>query len=225
MLSLLKKFLTRTTNRTTSKVAAPFLVHNLNVRRAAVIEAKLVTSVGWIGNQAHQAECSDHNPDSIGGVHAIDCMTLVMANQKAIVEWALSQTDDLEYVINQRVIWSRSRGFKPAKYTGTDPHTNHVHISGRHGSSHEDHGTCVGYSITAEQFTPEGIVLSTTDKAWIIAQLNTLRSEVKADTAVVQAATYGQANFTPGPDGKYTQSIRGKLDSIQAAVTPAKPAA
>lgn len=144
----------------------PFLAHNLAVRRTAVEDAKLVTSVGWIGNAAHQAECSDHNPDSTGDVHAIDCMTLVLANQKAIVMWALAHPDDLEYVINQRTIWSRSRGFAAHAYTGTDPHTNHVHISGRHGSSgNVPNVTCTGYDRTAEKITPEGFdIMPTADE-------------------------------------------------------------
>jgi hypothetical protein len=141
----------------------PFLAHNLTVRRTAVENAQLVTSVGWVGNAAHQAECSDHNPDSTGDVHAIDCMTLVLANQKAIVQWALAHPDDLEYVINQRTIWSRSRGFAAHAYTGTDPHTNHVHISGRHGTSgNVPNVTCTGYDRTAEKITPEGIDMALT---------------------------------------------------------------
>jgi hypothetical protein len=158
------RFLPTTTHGKESLVSmapTPFLAHNLNVRRAEVEAAGLVTSVGWIGDQAHQAECSDHNPDSTGDVHAIDCMTLDVNNQKTIVQWALSATDDLEYIINQRTIWSRSRNFAPAKYTGTDPHTNHVHISGRHGASgNVPTVTCTGYSRPAEAITPEGITVA-----------------------------------------------------------------
>lgn len=33
-------------------------------------------------------------------------------------------------IIWNRTIWSRSRGFAPAPYGGTNPHTDHVHVSG-----------------------------------------------------------------------------------------------
>jgi hypothetical protein len=199
------------------------LAHNLSVRRAALLDAKLVTSVGWIGNAAHEAECSDHNPDSRGKVHAIDAMTLIVANQKAIVEWTLSDTADLEYVINQRTIWTRSNGWKPSRYTGTDPHTNHVHISGRHGSvGFVAHKTCTGYNIAAEAMTPEGFdVLTSADKVWIQQQITSALATAKSNTDAVVKANFGATQFTDVPDPanpgqtKYSQSIRGKLDSIE----------
>jgi hypothetical protein len=165
-------------------MTTPFLAHNLAVRRTKIEEVQLVTSVGWIGNAAHQAECSDHNPDSTGCVHAIDAMTLVLANQKIIVNWCLAHFGDLQYVINQRTIWKRDANgvVRPYAYTGNDPHTNHVHISGRHGIAGKDAATCTGYSRTAEQTTPEGIPMPLTDadKAWITAQIPTAAEVAEA---------------------------------------------
>src|SRR4029078_1414527 len=31
-----------------------------------------------------------------------------------------------------RTIWSASYGWRPRRYTGSNPHTDHVHISGQH---------------------------------------------------------------------------------------------
>jgi peptidoglycan hydrolase-like protein with peptidoglycan-binding domain len=49
-----------------------------------------------------------------------------------------------QYVIFNRTIWSRTHTFQPRRYTGTDPHTGHVHISGRHGSAFENNRSAWG---------------------------------------------------------------------------------
>ncbi|GAA0528874.1 hypothetical protein GCM10010172_06860 [Paractinoplanes ferrugineus] len=70
----------------------------------------------------------------------------------------------LDYVIWDRVIYSRSRGFAPHPYGGTDPHTNHAHFSGR-------------YETRAEKDTrPWGVLeadmaLDENDKKWLLANL------------------------------------------------------
>lgn len=131
------------------------LAHNLNVRRAACKTSFHGIVVGWIGDAAHQAEHSDHNPDARGIVHAIDVM-VTKHRAQAVVEWALAHPADLEYVIHNRTIWTRSHAWKPKRYTGADPHTNHVHISGKHGSTGKDRGTATGYDVAAEESTPTG---------------------------------------------------------------------
>jgi hypothetical protein len=134
------------------------LVHNLSVRRSACTDSFPGVAVGWIGDAAHQAEHSDHNPDARGIVHAIDVMVRGQRAQ-AVVNWALAHPDDLEYVIFNRTIWTRSRGFQPKKYNGTDPHTNHVHISGRHGSVGKNGATGTGYDAGSESLSPRGTPL------------------------------------------------------------------
>lgn len=130
------------------------LAHNLAVRRQKVWDCwGTGVVVGWIGDVAHQAECSDHNPDSSGVVHAIDPM-VTGARAQAVVDQALAHDGDLQYVIHNRVIWSRTVGFAARNYTGSDPHTNHVHISGKHGGSHSTAKTCTGYDLTAQAANP-----------------------------------------------------------------------
>jgi murein L,D-transpeptidase YcbB/YkuD len=131
------------------------LAHNLDVRRSACKASYPGIVVGWIGDAAHQNEQSDHNPDSLGIVHADDFMA-TGAHAQAIVTWLLRNPADLEYVIHNRVIWTRSNGFKPKKYTGSDPHTNHVHASGKHGSVGKNSATGTGYDVAAENMTPIG---------------------------------------------------------------------
>ena len=59
----------------------------------------------------------------------------------------------MEYVIHNRTIWSASHGWAPRAYTGSDPHTSHVHVSGRHGAACYSGRTCTGYDHAAEHNT------------------------------------------------------------------------
>lgn len=85
------------------------------------------SSDGWIGDAAHRTRPSDHNPNRRGVVDAIDID--VDGIQCAVLVAILIAHPAVNYVIWNRTIWSRSRGFRAARYTGTDPHTNHIHVS------------------------------------------------------------------------------------------------
>lgn len=148
------------------------LAHNLDVRRDGVHERFPSMTIYWIGNSDHQARQSDHNPDSRGIVHAIDCMITTVAQGNEIVAWALTDTRDLQYVIFNRTIWSRSSGFKPQAYTGDNPHVDHVHISGKHGSVGENAATGTGYDVVAEQMSPEGMMDMTPAQQYVQHVMN-----------------------------------------------------
>jgi hypothetical protein len=96
------------------------------------------------------AECSDHNEDGCGLVHAIDPMFAAGTAQANAIVRASVGRPDLEYVIHNRTIWSVSHGWQARQYLGSDPHTNHVHVSGKHGSSCANSHTCNGYDRAAE---------------------------------------------------------------------------
>jgi hypothetical protein len=130
------------------------LAHNLDVRRQNIWACwSHDVTIGWIGDAAHQAGCSDHNPDSTGVVHAIDPM-VTGDRAKKVVSEALAHPGDLQYVIHNGTIWSATVGWKARKYTGKDQHTNHVHLSGKHGSAHSAAHTCTGYDLAAQNSTP-----------------------------------------------------------------------
>lgn len=92
------------------------------------------SSDGWIGDTAHMQRPSSHNPDYAhgGAVRAIDIdvddhdpdrdlrMQVVNAAIRDPRVW---------YVISNGIIWSRTHGWKARKYTGSNPHTKHVHVS------------------------------------------------------------------------------------------------
>lgn len=92
------------------------------------------TSDGSIGDAAHSARESQHNPnrdpsDSIpdGTVTAIDVdSTSIDAN--ALIRAAIADSRTW-YIIHNRTIWSSTYDFRARRYTGTNPHTGHVHIS------------------------------------------------------------------------------------------------
>jgi len=132
------------------------LAGNLDKRRSAVHQCDPAATVYWIGDASHQAGQSDHNPDARGVVHAIDVMYPVGPKATAVVDWCLADPADLEYVIHNRTIWTRDTGWRARPYTLSDPHTNHVHISGKHGSVGRNAATGTGYDPAAEAMTPAG---------------------------------------------------------------------
>jgi hypothetical protein len=85
------------------------------------------TSDGWIGDKKHQARKSEHNPDAKGCVHALDIDKDGI--DPAQVVSALVRDPRTWYVIWNRRIYARSRGFAPRVYRGKNPHTQHLHVS------------------------------------------------------------------------------------------------
>lgn len=91
---------------------------------------------GWIGDAAHQAQQSDHNPDSRGIVHAID-IDIDGVDASMIINAAARDEMPTNYIVYNRRIWKRSRYWEDIAYTGDNPHTDHIHVSILHGVDHE----------------------------------------------------------------------------------------
>src|SRR5690625_3926976 len=87
-------------------------------------------SDGWIGDTAHSARKSDHNPDygSGGVVRAID-ITRSGINVDLLLKHTTNDSR-VAYVIYNHRIYQHSTGWKP--YYGSNPHTQHVHVSIAH---------------------------------------------------------------------------------------------
>ena len=87
---------------------------------------------GTIGDLAHQQRRSDHNPDAGGVVRAIDVTHDPRGGaDMAVIAEQLRQRRDprAKYVIFNRRIASTNTGWAWKKFTGTNPHTHHMHVS------------------------------------------------------------------------------------------------
>ena len=99
------------------------------------------TSDGWIGNLAHQATKSDHNPDKAHGnvVRAIDLDRDLSGKAKPDLMPYLAdeirrfakkdKSKRVAYIIFNGRIASPRMGWRWRKYSGINPHHSHCHIS------------------------------------------------------------------------------------------------
>lgn len=124
------------------------------VRLRAEIDARWPnrdrTSDGTIGDAAHAASVSDHNPNSRNSVNAFD-----IDNNGIDAYFVVGQCikhPATNYVIYNRQIWSRSHGFVPYAYTGDSPHTEHIHESILQSVAAEN--STVGWNISSGGSSP-----------------------------------------------------------------------
>lgn len=99
-------------------------------------------SDGLVGDEAHQETNSDHNPHFVAGVgdNIVTALDLTHDPAHGFDSYAFAETlrrnrdPRIKYVIsNGRIFSSYVVGSTPAwswrTYSGTDPHTGHVHVS------------------------------------------------------------------------------------------------
>lgn len=93
---------------------------------------------GWVGDTSHAARPSDHNPDwNAGGVvRAVD-IGISGRNARAILNEVIGDPR-VWYVIHNSRIYSRTYDWAANRYTGSNPHNHHIHVSIRHGRDYEN---------------------------------------------------------------------------------------
>ncbi len=167
---------------------------------------------GWIGDTSHAVTGrpenggSDHNPNNRGVVDALD-IDVDGIDCPAVVAAACAHPS-VNYVIWNRSIWSRSRGFKKAQYTGSNPHTDHIHISLIQNAGAENNTR--GWGISTAVGTVPVSNPTTTWPAELIAKLPELakspteRGSVRKAQALLNAA--GASLNTDGVFGALTET-------------------
>ncbi len=87
---------------------------------------------GTIGDSAHAARASRHNPNAAGVVTALD-ITHDPAHGMdtyALFDYLREHPHpDLYYVISNRRVARRADGWTVKRYTGSSPHDHHIHVA------------------------------------------------------------------------------------------------
>lgn len=88
---------------------------------------------GMVGDTSHSARVSSHNPlwsapgKWSGVIRAVD-IGIQGRDAKRILKELIGDPR-VWYVIHKNVIWSRTYGWKAHRYTGSNPHNHHIHVS------------------------------------------------------------------------------------------------
>lgn len=175
---------------------------------------------GLVGDAAHQAESSDHNPDdtpgsrtphtdsdSIPEVHALDVDSSGPWLNGATMDKAFAVVMSTMRLLGPAAplayaIWNRKIYYNPTflanPYDGDDPHTNHAHFSSRYGSGS---GSSNPENYTGSWGIREAfLMLSPEDKAWFISQT----------TEIVDRSVGGVFKQLPG-DAAYPGRTAGTI--------------
>jgi hypothetical protein len=179
------------------------------------------TSDGTIGDAAHQAEVSGHNPDDTSGSRAewngdpdstpevraididVDFRNGATAQQLVDHIVGLKPSSVLRYVIYNRRIYEADNGWKSRAYTGASAHTEHIHFSGAYTQA-SDNNTTYNYRLDDIQ-----VPLSAADKTWIRQQLATVTAVDKPQADGTATSKIGRLALSQGiPDGLHAGQSR-----------------
>lgn len=126
-------------------------------------------SDGWIGDAAHASTPSDHNPNSQGVVNALDLTHSPATgfDAHALAErLRVNRHPNLRYIISNSRIASAGTGWNWKAYSGSNPHSKHIHISvgqptttTRDGQSTTNYDNTTNWNINA--VTPQGDIMIT----------------------------------------------------------------
>lgn len=131
----------------------------------AAYPARSKISDGTIGDAAHAAEPSDHNPNSAGVVCALDLThNPPYFDAHALADKLLSNRNpNLKYLISNRRITGAWSQWRWVGYAGSNPHDKHIHISvglGPDGQSRQPYDDTTKWNIMGggDTLTKEQII-------------------------------------------------------------------
>lgn len=186
------------------------------------------SSDGWIGDASHAARPSDHNPcwscsgRANGIVRAVDIDISPDGRgdkdlRAEIIKAAVSDPRTY-YVISNWIIYSRTYGFAARRYTGTNGHTAHVHVSlnGVNGVNPEGNFSTARWFDRAKPLPRKTIDLSVLREQMLIA-LGEERGDLRFAHAVrfTQMALNKKVNAglrTDGYAGEATLNAWGQFE-------------
>ena len=117
-----------------------------------------------------------------------------------------------EYVIFDRTIWSRSRGFNPARYTGSNPHTRHIHVSVGHTSAKENSSRAWGIAARSPKLGDR--TLRVGSRGTDVQELQDIANKLGGQLAV-------DGHFGPRTEAWVTSFQRSKKLTVDGIVGPA----
>jgi hypothetical protein len=196
----------------------------------AVFPHRDKASDGAIGNTAHQAERSGHNPDITGNseyrdgdskdeVRAIDIDADLRSTvtMEQVVQYLIRQARrgvyiPFRYVIYNRRIWSRRDGWAQHAYDG-DPHTSHVHLSGDYTQTADEWTGTLGLAKLLQE---DDMPLTDADAKLIGAHHETFGSDI-GEQSYNTIWALGYLNAKRANDG--VAALAAEVETIKAAVT------